>query len=334
MPTISILTCTRNPDPDTLRRVLVGIEALKVPAGWTREFVLVDSASAHPLAERAEERLFVEREPWARIVRCEEPGLSVARRAGIAAAAGEVLVWFDDDNVPEPDYLLHVASTAAARPEVTVWGAGTIVVEYTGPVAPWIERDMRPFFQERAHGHDEFGRAMTWAPYFPVGSGLVTRRAAAERWATATTSGRYTLTGRRGEALSAGDDAQIIFGAVAAGEQVGVVARQALRHLIPPSRCTGDYLARMEFGISASLRIARAECFPGEASLRGEADLSLVDAARAALAALPAHGVIDGPRHARLELARRLGAIAGACQADGRPEPEWLRAAVAMLGLR
>ena len=62
MPAISILTCTRNPAPDTLRRVLVGIEALRLPGGWTREFVLIDSSSAHPLAERAELQVFVQRE--------------------------------------------------------------------------------------------------------------------------------------------------------------------------------------------------------------------------------------------------------------------------------
>jgi glycosyltransferase involved in cell wall biosynthesis len=333
MPSISIITCTRNPDPDTLRRVLVGVEALHLPHGHDREYLLIDSASQHPLAERAEERLFVRREPWARIVRSDEPGLSIARRLGIRESRGDLLVWFDDDNVPEPDYLTSVARTAAAHPEVTVWGAGTIAVEFTGPVPQWVERTMRPFFQERAHGRDEFGRSTEWAPFFPVGSGLVTRRAAAERWSAASASGRYSLTGRRGAELAAGDDAQIIFGAVAAGEQVGVVARQALLHLIPPARCTGDYLARMEFGISASLRIARAECFPDAQRAKAD-DLSLVDAARAALRTLPAHGMIDGPRHARLELARRLGAISGAHRSEGRPEPEWLRAAIGLLGLR
>ncbi len=332
MPALSIVTCTRDPAPDSLRRVLVGIEALRVPAGWSREFILVDSASRHPLAARAELQVFTQREPWARIVRCDEPGLATARRAGIAASTGDPLVWLDDDNVPDPAYLEHAVATAAAHADVSVWGAGTIDVEFTGPVPAWVEREMRPMFQQRAHGRDEFGASTHWAPYFPVGSGLVTRRHAAERWSAATTSGRYSLTGRRGDALAAGDDAQIIFGAVAAGERVGVVARQALRHLIPPSRCTGEYLARMEFGISASLRVARAECFPAEATPRD--DLSLVKAARAALRTLPAHGLVDGPRHARLEVARRLGAIAGARQCEGRPEPEWLRAAIAMLGLR
>ncbi len=128
MPTLSLITCTRDPDPAHLRRVLVGIEALRVPAGYDREFLLVDSASAHPLAERAEEKVFVAREPWARIVRANEPGLSVARRLGVADSKGDLLVWFDDDNVPEPDYLEQVVATATAHPDVSVWGAGTIVV--------------------------------------------------------------------------------------------------------------------------------------------------------------------------------------------------------------
>ena len=334
MPTISILSCTRNPAPDTLQRVLVGIEALRVPQDWDREFVLVDSASDHPLADRSEEQLYTSREPWARIVRAVEPGLATARRLALRESKGELLVWFDDDNVPAPDYLEQVVRFAATYPQVTVWGAGTIVVEFTSTVPRWVEREMRPFFQEREHGRDEVGSSRAWAPYFPVGSGLVTRRAAMLRWAAATEAGRYTLTGRDGARLTAGDDAQIIFGAIAAGEQVGVAAGQRLAHLIPAFRCTTDYLARFEFGLSASLRVARAECFPDDPGMRRTDDLGLVDAVRSALVALRSHGRRDGPRFARFELARRLGALAGTLRTTHRPEPVWLRAAIRVLGLR
>lgn len=334
MPTLSILTCTRNPSPDALRRVVEGIEALHVPDGWDREFILVDSASAPPLADRSGEELHPIRAPWARIVRTSEPGLAAARRLALSESTGELLVWFDDDNVPAPDYLDEVVRFAAAYPQVTVWGAGTIVVEFTSPVPRWVERDMRPFFQEREHGRDEVGTSRRWAPYFPVGSGLVTRRAAMQRWAAATEAGRYTLTGRSGARLSAGDDAQIIFGAIAAGERVGVAAGQRLLHLIPAFRCTPDYLARLEFGLSASLRVARAECFPDDHTVRGTADLGLRDAARSALVALRSHGLREGPRFARFELARRLGALAGSLQTMNRPEPVWLRAAIGALRLR
>ena len=42
----------------------------------------------------------------------------------------------------------------------------------------------------------------------------------------------------------------------------------------------------------------------------------------------------DGPRFARFELARRLGALAGTLQTMNRPEPVWLRAAIGAFGLR
>lgn len=331
MPTISILTCTRNPNPASLRRVLEGIEALRVPEAWDREHILIDSASEPPLAEA---QLNTIRSPWARIVRATESGLSIARRLALREAKGELLVWFDDDNVPAPDYLEQVARFAAAYPEVSVWGAGTIVVEFTDAVPRWVERDLPPFFQEREHGRDEVGSSRGWAPYFPVGSGLVTRRAAMERWAAATEAGRYTLTGRDGARLSAGDDAQIIFGAIASGEQVGVAAGQRLTHLIPAFRCSTDYLARLEFGLSASLRVARAECFPDDPTVRRTDDLGMIEAVRSALVALRSHGRSDGPRFARFELARRLGALAGTLQTLNRPEPVWLRAAIGVLGLR
>ncbi|MFN0097838.1 MAG: glycosyltransferase [Gemmatimonadaceae bacterium] len=348
MPRISIVTCTRSPDPALLSRVLAAVRRLTVPEGWTREYRLIDSASPEPLervsvvaeflagltasVSASERASTAAGAMWAKVHRTEEPGLSAARRLAVQEATGELLVWFDDDNVPEPDYLTHVVSTALAHTEVGAWGAGRIAVEFTGPVADWVEREMRPFFQERRHTRDEFGMSTTWAPFFPVGSGLVTRRATIARWADATARGTYTLTGRSGTQLSAGDDAQIIFGAVAAGERVGVVAGQALTHLIPPTRCTEDYLARLEFGLSASLRVARAECFPA-ARLGAAEDLGLVEAVRAALKARRVHGD-DGARFARFELARRLGALAGTLRTQSRAEPWWLRSAISALRLR
>lgn len=340
MPHLSIVTCTRSPDPALLSRVLAAVQRLTVPSGWTREYLLIDSASPEPLDRVSVVAEFLSStrteagagRGWARVLRAAAPGLSTARRLAVRESSGELLVWFDDDNVPAPDYLTHVVSTATAHADVGAWGAGHITVEFTDPVADWVEREMRPFFQERRHAHDEFGTSTSWAPYFPVGSGLVTRRATITRWADATDRGAYTLTGRSGAQLSAGDDAQIIFGAVAAGERVGVVAAQTLTHLIPPVRCTEDYLARLEFGLSVSLRVARAECFPAE-QLGPAEDLGLIEAVRAALKARRVHGA-DGARFARFELARRLGALAGTLQTQRRAEPWWLRSAITALRLR
>jgi hypothetical protein len=306
--TLTLVTCTRNPRPDYLRRVMAGIAALRVPARETIEWLLVDSTSSPPLAGRPEVTEFTASHRFARVVRTDEPGLAAARRAAIRGSTSPILTWFDDDNIPAPDYLEAVAATARAHPEVSVWGAGTITVEFTEPVPDWVDPALRPIFQERQHLQDEYGASRSWAPFFPVGSGLVTRRAAAERWAARGAAGSYTLTGRAGASLASGDDAQLIFGAVAAGEKVGVCAAQRLTHLIPAARCNLGYLLRLEHALAASLRVARAECFPDDPSPASFDGLGLARATRAVLARLRAAGW----RQAMLEGARRLGARRGA----------------------
>ena len=263
---LSLVTCTRNPRPDLLARVLAAVAELRVPSGETVEHMLIDSASSPPLAERTDVRAFVAAHPHTRIIRSDEPGHALARRLGLREATGGLLVWFDDDNVPAPDYLEHAVATARTRPDVSVWGAGRIHVEFVELVPAWVDRTQRPTFQERTQESDEFGSSREWATYFPVGSGMVTRRAAMQRWADATDGGRYTLTGRRAGGLGSGDDAQIIFDAIAAGGLVGVTAGMSLTHLIPASRCTLRYLTRLEYALAASLRVARAECFPEDPS--------------------------------------------------------------------
>lgn len=309
MPTpLTLITCTRNPRADLLARVLSGIAALRVPAGESIEYLLIDSKSAPPLSDRADVRSFLAAHPWARVARCDEPGLAAARRRGASESRGELLVWFDDDNVPASDYLEHVLSTARAHPEVGVWGAGRIRVEFVDAVPSWVEQSQRATFQERAHGRDEFGSSRGWEPFFPVGSGIVTRRAAIERWAAAGRSGRYTLTGRSGASTASGDDAQIIFGAIAAGESVGVAASQSLTHLIPASRCTLRNLTRLEYDLACSVRVARSECFPDDPSPSSLVDLGWWRSTRAVVSRLRR----DGVREAVLESARRLGARRGA----------------------
>ena len=137
--TLTLITCTRNPDPNSFRRVLAGVAALERPADHDIEYLVIDSTSEPPVASREAVREFLGRSPWARVIRSPAPGLAAARRAGIEASKGALIVWFDDDNVPAPDYLAHVVRTAAERPTVSVWGAGAIDVEFTSPVPAWAE---------------------------------------------------------------------------------------------------------------------------------------------------------------------------------------------------
>jgi hypothetical protein len=328
---LSIVTCTRNPDPRRFARVLAAVDALRVPGGCDREYVIVDSASETPVAAMELVRTFCAGRPWVRVTRTELPGLAAARRAALVVVSGDPIVWVDDDNLLEAGYLEAAVSTSAAHPEVAVWGAGNITVEFPEGAPAWVRQTRRATYQERAAATDAFGRSHAWEPFFPVGSGMVTRRAAMDRWLAEVLAGRASLTGRRSGALSSGDDAQVILGAIAGGAQVGVVAAQRLTHLIPRARTRLGYLARLEFALAESLRIARAESFPSAADAREP----LAEARGGAVARRVARAAVrNGPRDGVLVLARSLGASSGILRTHDRPEPRWLRAAAGVLGLR
>jgi glycosyltransferase involved in cell wall biosynthesis len=324
---ISLFTCTRNPATALFGRALEAVAALDVPAGAEIEYVIVDNASDPPLSARAAEFPALARLPNVRIVSEPTPGTSAARRRAVRETRGELLIWLDDDAVLARDYLTKALAVATAHPGVSAFGAGTIDVEFTDPVPDWVGREMRAFFQERRHAHTEFGTPRGWTSYCPFGTGLVTRRQAMQRWSDAVERGTYAIIGRDGRSMLAGEDAQVIFSAVNAGEQIGVTPELRLTHLIPGRRCTEAYIARMEYGISAGLRIALAECFPQDAPAANSAGLIMT--LRHLLATFRKRGL----RHARFELAGRLGGQMANLKVLKRPEPWWLGALTSLLGV-
>ena len=96
---VSIVVVSRN-RPDALLRCLMGISQLRYAP-----FEVVVVADANGIDA-------LRRWPMARHIKTigfDEPNISVARNIGIEAAAGEVVAFIDDDAVPEPDWLAHLA---------------------------------------------------------------------------------------------------------------------------------------------------------------------------------------------------------------------------------
>ncbi|RDI96265.1 glycosyltransferase [Meiothermus sp. QL-1] len=96
-PLFSVVIPTHNRAP-LLRRTL---EAFLRQEGPTFELIVVDDGSVDATAALLESF----RDPRLRVVRQPNRGLALARNAGAARAAGDFVLFSDDDMVPEPGFL-------------------------------------------------------------------------------------------------------------------------------------------------------------------------------------------------------------------------------------
>jgi glycosyltransferase involved in cell wall biosynthesis len=108
---LSLIVCTRNRAPQ-LAEALPHFSRLSFPPH--SELILVDNGSNDGTDEII--ATFARTADFAvRIVSEPRPGLSVARNAGLRAAAGNILVFTDDDCYPEPDYPIQIVACFEER---------------------------------------------------------------------------------------------------------------------------------------------------------------------------------------------------------------------------
>jgi glycosyltransferase involved in cell wall biosynthesis len=246
---VSVILPTFNPHRGRLGRTLAGLREQTLPSDrW--ELVIVDNNSPPANRVRPDD---VAWHPAGRVVFEPRPGLTPARRAGIAATAAPLMVFVDDDNVLAPDYLEAAGRIAARHAAFGAYG-GIAAPGWEQPPPAWTAefhcylalRDLGP---EPLHaGGGAFGPEFT-----PNGAGMVVRRAVAEAWARELERcpERATLD-RAAGALGAHGDLDLAWASFALGLEVAYVPKLRLEHLIPPQRLTRDYLARLLYGMAYS----------------------------------------------------------------------------------
>ncbi|HUY65168.1 MAG TPA: glycosyltransferase [Acidimicrobiales bacterium] len=107
-PAVSVVVPTRS-RPAFLADALDAIGAM---AGDRFEVVVVDSGSPDPVPVAE-----VVRRAGARLVRCERPGISLARNTGVAAARGAIIAFTDDDCAPDPRWVEAIVAAFENHPD-------------------------------------------------------------------------------------------------------------------------------------------------------------------------------------------------------------------------
>ncbi len=256
-PALSILICAHNPRPDYLKRVMDSLRAQTLDR-HTWELLLVDNASKNPLAKDWDLSDF----PLGRHINEPEVGLTPARLRAIREAASDIILFVDDDNVLEPDYLEQSLRIGREWPLLGAWG-GQQFPEFEGgePDAQW-KRELWTAKLDRDLWSNNYDRVTA-----PVGAGVCVRKTVAEKYATlARESGLRLNLDRKGDGLNAAGDIDMAYVACDMGLGLGRFRALKLAHLIPARRVSDEYLYKLceGFGYSDTILAALRGKFPSK----------------------------------------------------------------------
>jgi glycosyltransferase involved in cell wall biosynthesis len=256
-PDLSILICAHNPRADYLGRVLDSLRAQTLDRNsW--ELLLIDNASKTPLAKTYDLSDF----PLGRHISEPETGLTPARLRAVREAASDTLLFVDDDNVLEADYLAESLRIGREWPMLGAWG-GQQFPEFEGgePDAQW-KRDLWTAKLERDLWSNNYDRKTA-----PVGAGVCVRKAVAVKYAgLARESGLRLNLDRKGDGLNAAGDIDLAYVACDMGLGLGRFRSLKLAHLIPAKRVSDEYLYKLceGFGYSDTILAALRGVYPSK----------------------------------------------------------------------
>lgn len=253
MPTeVTVIICAHNPRPEYLAQVLSALKAQTLPDDrW--ELLLIDNGSDQYLSERFDLRWH----PLARHIREERLGLTRARIAGIRAACCELLVFVDDDNVLEPDYLEAALDVSNKWSILGAWG-GQIHPQFEYPPPDWTKR-FWPLLAIRELDDDRWSNLKDQTDTTPSGAGMCVRKRVADRYVSlvGTDKKRMDLD-RKGASLTSCGDTDLAYVAYDIGLGTGLFKSLRLNHIIPAGRLDEQYLLRLVRGIAYSGSLLRA----------------------------------------------------------------------------
>jgi len=253
---VTVAICTRN-RARALERTLRSLAAAAVPPSLSWEVLVVDNSSADEtprVIANASDALLV------RAVDERQIGLSHARNAAIREARGDYILWIDDDVLVDAQWLRAYHDAFRARPEIAFFG-GPIVPTFEGSPPAWLRLALPRV--DNAYAARDLGAAPValTRDTLPFGANFAVRSDVQRRYPF------DPALGRRGTALSAGEEWAVLEAMLAGGESGQWVPGARVEHVISAERQSVRYLRRYYVENGMSLALTRRA--PGERVLFG-----------------------------------------------------------------
>ena len=231
----TVALCTHN-HADRLSRTLADLTRLNPPqAFW--EFLIVDNGCSDVTPD------LISRYAWpahwrVRIVREERLGLSNARNRAIAEASGDYVIFMDDDETADPDWLCAYERLIETNTPDAFGGRIKVLFEDTRPA--WLQDDLLGFLGE-LNRFDQITRLTSASTSF-YGGNFGLRKAVCDH-----VGGFDDMLGRKGDDNTGGEEVDFYRRLLAAGFHVWWTPEAVINHRIQASKLNRRYFLDLHF---------------------------------------------------------------------------------------
>jgi glucosyl-dolichyl phosphate glucuronosyltransferase len=231
----TIALCTHN-HADRLVRTLKDLSALVPPrAQW--ELIIIDNASSDETPE------LLGRHQWpagwsVRVIREEKLGLSNARNRAIQEARGEYIIFIDDDETPDSDWLCAYERLIGEKQPDAFGGRIRVLFEDSRPA--WLQDDLLGFLGE-LNRFDSITQLTTPGTSF-YGGNFGFRISVIDR-----VGGFDAMLGRKGTDNTGGEEVDFYRRLLSAGFQVWWSPEAVIYHRIQSVKLSRRYFLDLHF---------------------------------------------------------------------------------------
>lgn len=247
---VSIIVCTYN-RAESLRDTLRALQDQQPVTGRKWEVIVVDNNSKDHTRQVIAE--FQSNWPLLRYEFEGSQGLSHARNHGIAAAMGDILLFTDDDVLPEPDWM-EVTLAGLEKYRADACG-GYIAPIWETPPPGWLTERFYGFLAVRTERSDDYD--ITSPAQAPYGANMGFRREVFQK-----VGGFDTNRGRKGKVLASGEDGELFERILTMNLKAVFLGQSRVHHKVEGFRLTKRYFRRWRF--QTSRNIAQSKGMTGE----------------------------------------------------------------------